>query len=122
MRGRKLLRWGTGSGGRNWQDWLSGPRREYFATQAGLARTQLEHLRLPGRQSWSWVEAYGLLQTAPEDVHGAKWPDATKAAGAALADLLPAHRLDEELATMTALAGKPPEEGLHAGTGRGAPD
>ncbi|MEY9888259.1 hypothetical protein ABIA31_001899 [Catenulispora sp. MAP5-51] len=120
MRGRKLFHWGTGSGGRNWQDWLSGPRREYFEIQAGLARTQLEHLRLPGRQSFSWVEAYGLLQTDPENVHGAKWPDATRAAASALADLLPVHRLDEELATMTALADRPPEEVLHAGTGWGA--
>ena len=120
MRGRKLFHWGTGSGGRNWQDWLSGPRHEYFEIQAGLARTQLEHLRLPGRRSWSWVEAYGLLQTDPGTVHGARWPDATEAAASAIAELIPAHRLDEELATMTALADKPPEEVLHAGTGWGA--
>ena len=120
MRGRKLFHWGTGSGGRNWQDWLSGPGRAYFEIQAGLARTQLEHLRLPGRRSWSWVEAYGLLEVAPEKAHSAKWSEASKAAGDALEALLPAHRLDDELATMTALADKPPEEVLHSGSGWGA--
>ena len=37
------------------------PGDEYLEIQAGLARTQLEHLPMPARASWSWVEAYGLL-------------------------------------------------------------
>ena len=39
------------------------PVEEYLEIQAGLARTQLEHLPMPARASWSWVEAYGLLQS-----------------------------------------------------------
>ena len=41
----------------------SGPGEEYLEIQAGLARTQLEHLPMPGRASWAWVEAYGLLES-----------------------------------------------------------
>ncbi|GAA1963097.1 DUF5107 domain-containing protein [Catenulispora subtropica] len=119
MRGRKLFHWGTGSGGRNWQDWLSGPSRAYFEIQAGLARTQLEHLRLPGRQSWSWVEAYGPLDLDPERVR-ASWSEATAAAAGAIGTTVPASVLEDELARMTTLADQPPEQVLHSGSGWGA--
>ena len=121
MRGRKLFHWGTGSGGRNWQDWLSGPRQEYFEIQAGLARTPAGTPAAPGAPgAGPGSRRTACSGPAAEDVHGSKWPDATKAAATALDDLLPAYRLDEELATMTALADRPPEEVLHAGTGWGA--
>ena len=120
LRGRKLFHWGTGSGGRNWQDWLSGPGRRYCEIQAGLARTQLEHLRIPARESWSWLEAYGRLAVDPEAVHGKKWDVAVSAAATALEDLVSRQVVAAELATMRALAEAPPEETLHAGTGWGA--
>ena len=57
LRGRKLFLWGSGRGGRRWQEWLTEPgTRGYAEIQAGLARTQLEHLRLDGGGSsagWS---------------------------------------------------------------------
>ena len=68
--GRKLFQWGVGAGGRRWQEWLSGPDAEYIEIQAGLARTQLEHLALPGGATWEWVEAYGLLEA---DAGGGAW-------------------------------------------------
>ena len=61
LRGRKLFLWGKSPGGDHWQEWLAQPGHEYLEIQAGLARTQLEHLPMPARASWSWVEAYGLL-------------------------------------------------------------
>src|SRR2546430_10789644 len=45
--GRKLFLWGQHPGGARWQEWLSGPDAAYLEIQAGLARTQLEHLPLP---------------------------------------------------------------------------
>jgi len=78
LRGRKLFRWGTGPGGRRWQEWLSpdgGPG--YLEVQAGLASTQLEHLPLPAGQTWEWTEAYGAV-TVPE-AHGA-WDAAVASA------------------------------------------
>ncbi|MGW9368151.1 DUF5107 domain-containing protein, partial [Streptomyces albidoflavus] len=46
--GRKLFVWGSGPGGRRWQEWLTEPGTGGYAEiQAGLARTQLEHVPLP---------------------------------------------------------------------------
>ncbi|MEV4559386.1 DUF5107 domain-containing protein [Kitasatospora sp. NPDC049285] len=75
LRGRKLFNWGTGSGGLRWQEWLSGPDSRYLEIQAGLAATQLEHLPLPARTTWTWTEAYGPLPTDPELPHQ-DWPTA----------------------------------------------
>ncbi|MEV4611908.1 DUF5107 domain-containing protein [Kitasatospora sp. NPDC049258] len=86
LRGRKLFQWGSGSGGRRWQEWLSGPGARYLEVQAGLAPTQLEHLPLPGRTAWSWTEGYGLLAADPATVHG-DWAGAVRAVGARVAEL-----------------------------------
>ena len=74
--GRKLFRWGTGPGGQRWQDWLCGPADGYAEIQAGLAKTQFEHLRMPAGAEWSWVEAYGRIDLSPEVAHGS-WQAAT---------------------------------------------
>lgn len=60
LRGRKLFLWGHSTGGQRWQEWLSPPGHPYLEIQAGLARTQLEHLPMPARQEWSWLETYRL--------------------------------------------------------------
>lgn len=92
LRGRKLFCWGTATGGRHWQEWLSGPGTGYLEIQAGLARTQLEHLPLPAGETWSWTEAYGRLEADPAAVHGS-WEQARAAAGAALDRLVPPSAL-----------------------------
>ena len=78
LRGRKLFLWGKSPGGDHWQEWLAQPGQEYLEIQAGLARTQLEHLPMPARASWSWVEAYGLLQSDAAAVHGDDWSHGTR--------------------------------------------
>ena len=75
LRGRKLFLWGAAAGGRHWQEWLCGPGRRYLEIQAGLATTQLEHLRLEGGAEISWAEAYAPIEAAPATVHGS-WPAA----------------------------------------------
>jgi hypothetical protein len=50
----------------------------------GLARTQLEYLRMPAETEWSWVEAYGALHL---DVAAAASDDWAVATGAVAADL-----------------------------------
>ncbi|WP_089104095.1 DUF5107 domain-containing protein [Streptomyces hyaluromycini] len=68
LRGRKQFVWGSGPGGRRWQEWLGGPGTGgYREIQAGLARTQLEHVRLDAESEVSWLEAYGPLSAAPQD-------------------------------------------------------
>jgi hypothetical protein len=120
LRGRKLFLWGRSAGGDHWQEWLSGPGQEYLEIQAGLARTQLEHLRMPGRASWAWVEAYGLLETDPDDVHAADWSRARHAAGRALEALVPEAALDQVLADTRCWADNEPDEVLNTGSGWGA--
>ncbi|MFJ4189293.1 DUF5107 domain-containing protein [Kitasatospora sp. NPDC089509] len=114
LRGRKLFCWGTSTGGRHWQEWLSGPDAAYLEIQAGLARTQLEHLPMPGGATWSWTEAYGLLSVDPLAVHGS-WDQAREATGAALAQLLPPAALDA--AHRQAAAFGEPVEQLAEGSG-----
>ncbi|WP_329332864.1 DUF5107 domain-containing protein [Streptomyces sp. NBC_00663] len=66
LRGRKLFIWGAGRGGRRWQEWLTEPGTGgYCEIQAGLARTQLEHVRLDGESEVAWLEAYGPLSCTP---------------------------------------------------------
>jgi hypothetical protein len=75
LRGRKLFCWGTASGGRHWQEWLCGPGSRYLEIQAGLATTQLEHLRLDARAEISWVEAYAPIQSGSGALQRS-WTDA----------------------------------------------
>ncbi|MFF2846194.1 DUF5107 domain-containing protein [Streptomyces sp. NPDC058001] len=117
--GRKLFLWGRHAGGRRWQEWLSEPGLSYLEIQAGLARTQLEHLPLPAGAEWSWVEAYGLLSADPATVHG-EWAGARAAAEAGLASLIAPDRLDAELTAASEWVDSPPLEVLSDGSGWGA--
>jgi len=71
--GRKTFLWGKGDGGRNWNRWLSDRDDAYIEIQAGLAHTQLEHIPMPGKTEWSWVEAYTGLEGDPEKLHSSDW-------------------------------------------------
>lgn len=72
LRGRKLFVWGRGPGGRSWQQWLTEPGTDgYCEIQAGLARTQLEHVRLEPESEVSWLEAYGPLEARRDGDWGA---------------------------------------------------
>ena len=62
LKGRKLFLWGMGAGGRRWQEWMSEPGHAYVEIQAGLARTQMEHIPMPANSTYEWVEGYGLME------------------------------------------------------------
>lgn len=94
LRGRKLFCWGTAAGGRHWQEWLCGPDCRYLEIQAGLATTQLEHLRLEGSAEISWAEAYAPIEVVPAAVHGS-WPDALAEIAGLLTRAVPEEELDE---------------------------
>ena len=94
LRGRKLFCWGTAAGGRRWQEWLCGPGSRYLEIQAGLATTQLEHLRLEASAEISWAEAYAPIEAAPGAVHGS-WPDALAEVAELVARAVPEEELDE---------------------------
>lgn len=94
LRGRKLFVWGTGRGGERWQGWLNGTGR-YAEIQAGIARTQFEHLRLPPGERWAWTESYEPLSLTGTDAAApfaeavaAAAPDAERRAALDRADAL----------------------------------
>jgi tetratricopeptide (TPR) repeat protein len=118
LRGRKLFLWGTAAGGQHWQEWLCGPESRYLEIQAGLATTQLEHLRLDGGAEISWAEAYAPIVAAPTAVHGS-WPDALADVTELVALAIP----DEELSEWhrwwrTEVADAAPQQ-ITAGSGAG---
>jgi tetratricopeptide (TPR) repeat protein len=120
LRGRKLFQWGSSPGGEHWQEWLSGPGSAYLEIQAGLARTQLEHLPMPARSSWSWTEAYGLLEVDPEAAHSNRWDRAVAAAASSLESLLPSSDLDQTHESCRSWEDTEPGRVLQAGSGWGA--
>ncbi|WP_328301658.1 DUF5107 domain-containing protein [Streptomyces sp. NBC_00435] len=121
LRGRKLFVWGAGAGGRRWQEWLTEPGTGGYAEiQAGLARTQLEHVRLEGGAEFSWLEAYGALAADPAAVHGDDWAAARSSAAEALESALPGAAVDAAHAAWRACADTEPGERLASGSGWGA--
>lgn len=121
LRGRKLFVWGAGEGGRRWQEWLTEPGTGGYAEiQAGLARTQLEHVRLEAGAEFSWLEAYGPLSVDPAPVHGPDWRAARSAAQTALVAALPPERVEEAYEAWRGCADTEPGERLAAGSGWGA--
>ncbi|MEP6796993.1 MAG: DUF5107 domain-containing protein [Lapillicoccus sp.] len=119
LQGRKLFVWGTGGGGRHWQQWLSPAGGTYLEIQAGLAHTQLEHLPMPAGATWSWVESYGLLEVDPALVHG-DWATARSAVSAAVQAMAPDDWLEAREAEGRAFADVPPTTVLQHGSGWGA--
>ncbi|MEU0528546.1 DUF5107 domain-containing protein [Streptomyces niveus] len=121
LRGRKLFLWGAGPGGRRWQRWLTEPGTPGYAEiQAGLARTQLEHVKLEGHDDFSWLESYGPLEADPAVVHGADW-DAARAEVADRLELaLPRADVDAAYEAWLPYADNEPGERLATGSGWGA--
>lgn len=95
QQGRKLFVWGQGRGGKNWQSYLSKKGSAYIEIQAGLAKTQLEHLPMGPRQSIGWLEAYGALQANGKKVHSQNWDIAVTETTNALNKALPLTKLNE---------------------------
>ncbi|MGW3119451.1 DUF5107 domain-containing protein [Streptomyces sp. NPDC001107] len=111
LRGRKLFVWGKGPGGRRWQQWLTEPGTGgYSEIQAGLARTQLEHVRLEPESEVSWLEAYGPLSS----------PEAADEVEARLEAALPRADVEAAYAAWKPHADTEPGETLAVGSGWGA--
>ncbi|MFF3513485.1 DUF5107 domain-containing protein [Streptomyces sp. NPDC002573] len=117
LRGRKLFVWGTGTGGRRWQRWLTEPGTGgYCEIQAGLARTQLEHVRLEAESDVAWLEAHGPLSAEREG----EWPGVVRAAEERLEACLPRERVEAAYAAWRPCADTEPDEVLAVGSGWGA--
>lgn len=117
--GRKLFIWGQGTGGKNWQEFLSEPGHAYLEIQAGLAKTQLEHLLMPAKTDWSWLEGYGLIEADSDTVHGENWEEATLEVENKLEGLISFADFKAEYEHSATWIDTPPGEILHRGTGWG---
>ncbi|MCG8347347.1 MAG: DUF5107 domain-containing protein [Chloroflexales bacterium] len=120
LRGRKLFLWGAGKGGTNWQRFLSPMGQTYLEIQAGLARTQLEHLPMPPNTTWSWLEGYGLLEADPALIHAGDWKTAYTQVQRQLAALMPEDQLLQECERSQAWMELPPTKLIQRGAGWGA--
>lgn len=121
LRGRKLFVWGSGPGGRRWQEWLTEPGTGgYCEIQAGLARTQLEHVPLEAESEVSWLEAYGPLTVSADRAHGSDWEAARAETEARLESVLSRDTVDAAYAAWLPHADTAPGEVLAAGSGWGA--
>jgi hypothetical protein len=87
----------------------------YTEIQAGLARTQLEHVRLPAATSWSWLEAYGPVSV--DDAHES-WHQARRSAGSVV-EAVTADLNDRHDRWLT-IADDAPADRLSTGSGWGA--
>lgn len=117
--GRKLFIWGQNAGGKNWQEFLSEPGHAYLEIQAGLAKTQLEHLLMPAKTDWSWLEGYGLMEADSDTVHGENWGQATQEVENKLEGLISLLDFKAQYELSAAWIDTPPSEILHRGTGWG---
>ncbi|MGQ4383897.1 DUF5107 domain-containing protein [Streptomyces sp. SAS_270] len=121
LRGRKLFVWGAGPGGRRWQEWLTEPGTGgYCEIQAGLVRTQLEHVRLDAESEVSWLEAYGPLSAGAPAVHGPDWTAARAEVEGRLQSALPRAAVEAAYDAWKPYADTEPGETLAVGSGWGA--
>jgi tetratricopeptide (TPR) repeat protein len=120
LKGRKLFLWGRGPGGKRWQAFLAKPGHAYLEIQAGLARTQAEHLPMPAGAVWDWLEAYGLMEADPTTVHSSDWSSARQAVEERLEALIPRAKLEAEQERGRAWSDRPPVELFQRGSGWGA--
>jgi len=118
--GRKMFVWGTGRGGRRWQEHLLGPGRAYLEIQGGLARTQLESVPMPAHAEWAWTEAFGLARVDPARAHSSDWAEARGAVEQALDGLLTSRQLEQRGMEFAKTACAAPDEMLSVGEGWGA--
>lgn len=118
--GRKLWVFGTGTGGRRWQEFLNTPGRAYIEIQGGLTRIQSECIPMPPRVEWDWIEAFGALETDPAVAHGDDWARAVQASQQNIEAILPQDRLEEIRIQTREMAEAPIAELLHRGSGWGA--
>jgi len=120
LRGRKLFVWGQSPGGRRWQEWLSPEGGTYAEIQAGLARTQFQHVVMPAGAQWSWVEAYGNARVDPESTFAPDWAAAVDHCRSRVQALQGAQALEAAHKAASRWADQQPQRMVAAGSGWGA--
>ena len=78
LQARKLFLWGTGNGGRHWNEFLSEKGSAYIEIQAGILNTQLEHFIMQGESRIEFIEAYAPLNGNLKKLHDTDFTVAVK--------------------------------------------
>lgn len=117
LRGRKLFVWGMGQGGRHWQKFLSDGSENYIEIQAGIAKTQHDHIPMPENASWDWLEAYGPLTC---DIDGLSYRQAAEKCAGVLEKLQSGETLEREFSTRARRISEASGDPALAGSGWGA--
>lgn len=117
LRGRKLFCWGNNQGGKQWQDFLAAPGCAYIEIQAGLARTQMESVPMPGNTEWAWTEAFGRIEADPAIVHGDDWKAAWSCAADRIEQIIAREKLDDLHRQLEAVTNRAPCRVLRSGSG-----
>jgi tetratricopeptide (TPR) repeat protein len=112
--------WGSGPGGRRWQDYLSLPGEEYLELQAGLAPTQLHSAVIAGGGALDWVQGFTALSLDPGKVHRQSYRGAAAYVGGSIARRIGSEDLDRELAAARRRRDRPVGRCLALGSGWGA--
>jgi hypothetical protein len=94
---RKMFCWGTGRGGRRWQDFLSLSSEQYLEVQAGLAPTQLHTADIAASSAVDWAQAFTALRVEPEKAHREDYRAAAGYVEGVLARAIPPASLDQAL-------------------------
>lgn len=121
LAGRKLFLWGSGPGGRRWQQWLGGESDEagYAEIQAGWCTTQMEHDVVGGHAEVEWSEAFGAVAVDPEVVAAPFVEAADAVARVVHADVAPWSLAERHERWRAEVADAAPLEVLHVGSGWG---
>ncbi len=117
---RKMFCWGSGRGGRRWQDFLSLPGERYLEVQAGLAPTQLHTADIGAGAAVDWAQAFCPLHAEPLRAHGRDYGLASAYLEGLLAERISPRSLESSLASFRGGSMRPPRELLSLGSGWGA--
>jgi hypothetical protein len=96
---RKMFCWGTGRGGRRWQEFLSLPGEQYLEVQAGLAPTQLHTADIDGGAVVDWMQAFTALRVDPKQAHRGDYRAASGYVEGIVKEAIPPASLEDALQT-----------------------
>jgi len=122
LKSRKMFVWGQGAGGTMWQKFLSGNgcAGRYVELQAGVGNTQAEHIPMPPKTAWEWLEGYGAITCDPKKAHNPDYHVAQEAVEEKLDAFITEEALEQKLRDTYKMATAKAEKQLLTGSGWGA--
>jgi hypothetical protein len=123
LRCNKMFCWGSGRGGRFWQDFLSLPGKgDYLELQAGIAPTQIHGYTMKAGSEIHFTQFFGSMQAPKAGVLYRPWDEARPYAESLMNKTLPGEPVLEADKRFKAASVKAPVsmELLHCGSGWGA--